>query len=269
MMPGGLKYIGKRTLGWEQPSRAPMADAATPMPTSRRCTAAVYLLRKARVIAELLGGALVENEEVRAGVHASANVWRRQNQRVARRGHDDGVLARDVILGIARVRVRRPRRRGARRLLTDARPSVRYALPVPTPAASCELFSTSMSRNVAGVAAVLAAAWGVGCGARTSLEVGETGTNAGSRDSGKVDGDSGEGASCRPAEILCSGSCVDEQTDPNNCGGCGLVCEVPCKAGHCLVTLASDQHPIAIAVDSKASTGRTVKGAVRMKISGS
>jgi hypothetical protein len=41
------------------------------------------------------------------------------------------------------------------------------------------------------------------------------------------------------------------QTDPNNCGACGVVCAGVCSPGQCLVTLASGQPiPVAIAVDS-------------------
>jgi hypothetical protein len=47
----------------------------------------------------------------------------------------------------------------------------------------------------------------------------------------------------------CSGTCVDEQTDNLNCGGCGLTCSSGCLAGECLVTLASG-HPIFVAVDA-------------------
>ena len=37
----------------------------------------------------------------------------------------------------------------------------------------------------------------------------------------------------------CSGTCVNEQTDSADCGGCGLACSVSCSAGECLVVVAS------------------------------
>ncbi len=50
---------------------------------------------------------------------------------------------------------------------------------------------------------------------------------------------------------MCNGVCVDELTDPGNCGGCAVACAGTCTAGRCLVTLASGLHrPTAIAVDA-------------------
>jgi hypothetical protein len=40
-------------------------------------------------------------------------------------------------------------------------------------------------------------------------------------------------ASCDAGTISCGGKCVDTQTDPNNCGGCGVVCNTQCTAGVC------------------------------------
>jgi hypothetical protein len=37
-------------------------------------------------------------------------------------------------------------------------------------------------------------------------------------------------AHCDPGETCCEQTCVDTQTDPVNCGGCGLVCLVPPNA---------------------------------------
>jgi hypothetical protein len=64
--------------------------------------------------------------------------------------------------------------------------------------------------------------------------------------------DSGDGSSCAPGESRCAGVCVDEQTDPKNCGGCGITCNGTCTAARCLVTIGSDVHDPAygIAVDT-------------------
>jgi len=56
---------------------------------------------------------------------------------------------------------------------------------------------------------------------------------------------------CTCLESTCSGACVDEQTDNNNCGGCGIPCVGMCTEGQCDITLASNQiDPFAIAVDA-------------------
>jgi hypothetical protein len=39
--------------------------------------------------------------------------------------------------------------------------------------------------------------------------------------------------SCDAGQTSCKGSCVDTQTDPNNCGGCGIVCNTQCTGGIC------------------------------------
>jgi sugar lactone lactonase YvrE len=82
---------------------------------------------------------------------------------------------------------------------------------------------------------------------------------------------SAPGCTCPTSRKECGGSCVDTQTDNNNCGRCSAVCAAvspstaqQCSAGHCLVTLASGlSRPHRIAVDSTSvyftcTTGGTV-----------
>jgi len=61
---------------------------------------------------------------------------------------------------------------------------------------------------------------------------------------------------CPQGTTSCAGStgtyCASAQTDPNNCGGCGVTCGGTCSAGRCLVTLASWQFGSQqIAVDTQ------------------
>jgi hypothetical protein len=62
---------------------------------------------------------------------------------------------------------------------------------------------------------------------------------------------SGSEAICACGGVVCAGTCVeDEQTDPNNCGACGVVCPSgPCSQGQCDTTVttgASGNSPIAV-----------------------
>lgn len=63
---------------------------------------------------------------------------------------------------------------------------------------------------------------------------------------------------CPIGKTACSGTCVNLQTDNDNCGICGNACKAafpsvaePCANGRCIVTLASGQtQPLALAVDN-------------------
>jgi len=49
-----------------------------------------------------------------------------------------------------------------------------------------------------------------------------------------------QGSVCPMATIRCAGACVDTQTNPSHCGGCGVVCSLPrataaCVGGRCRV----------------------------------
>jgi hypothetical protein len=58
-------------------------------------------------------------------------------------------------------------------------------------------------------------------------------------------------AQCDASEACCEGQCVDVQDDPNNCGGCGEICETSliaclsnqCINGGCLEVFAEDGEP--------------------------
>jgi hypothetical protein len=41
------------------------------------------------------------------------------------------------------------------------------------------------------------------------------------------------GAECREGALECGGVCVDPASDPDNCGGCGVVCDGACVEGVC------------------------------------
>jgi hypothetical protein len=62
----------------------------------------------------------------------------------------------------------------------------------------------------------------------------------GTPDTGMPGMDSGSSA-CPAGETMCTTGCVNEQTDQNNCGGCGLACAIPCAKGHCVIALAKNQ----------------------------
>jgi hypothetical protein len=106
------------------------------------------------------------------------------------------------------------------------------------------LRGVAMNWGAPSLAAVLVT-FAAACG---GLAIGATGAE---RDAGRegatADGphasqpDSGDGSSCAPGESRCAGVCVDEQTDPKDCGGCGVLCAGQCVDGRCLVTIASMQ----------------------------
>lgn len=68
----------------------------------------------------------------------------------------------------------------------------------------------------------------------------------------QVPGETCSAGKCVCGGLVCNSACVDDQTDVNNCGGCGAVCAGTCAAGRCLVALASNEaSPWGIAVDSQ------------------
>lgn len=80
---------------------------------------------------------------------------------------------------------------------------------------------------------------------------------------------------CPPGLILCGDTCVDEQTDNENCGACGVDCSAgvsadagACTAGRCLVTLAVVDGDVigAFAVDGRSVYWTTLYGGAVMKV---
>ena len=47
-----------------------------------------------------------------------------------------------------------------------------------------------------------------------------------------------DAAACPTGKTSCGNACVDEQTDPSNCGACGNVCPPGCDAGGCISVTA-------------------------------
>src|SRR5579883_1813070 len=111
-----------------------------------------------------------------------------------------------------------------------------------------------VSRMVLRVSLILVTLTGLaaGCGNRSG-GTGDPQTNAGSplapigqanaKDPGKIICANGvcsaplaSGGSCATGLTLCSGVCVNEQSDPNNCGNCGHICNASqvCTLGKCI-----------------------------------
>jgi hypothetical protein len=76
---------------------------------------------------------------------------------------------------------------------------------------------------------------------------------------------------CPSGATGCGAACVDEQTDNDNCGGCGLMCSTTCTAGRCLVTLATSPKfsgDLAIDATSAYWTSLGAGGVLRVSLSG-
>ncbi len=121
---------------------------------------------------------------------------------------------------------------------------------------------------LAGWMLLLAAGVALSCGSRTAV-LGDVGADSGTSSGGSSGGSSGiaapDSGACSAGQALCGGACVDEQTDPAHCGGCGIVCAGTCALGRCLVTLASQVSASSIAVDDTAVYWTTMNGTV-MKV---
>ena len=72
-----------------------------------------------------------------------------------------------------------------------------------------------------------------------------SGSGSGSGSSSGGVGDSGMDApvvACDGGLTSCGGKCVDTGNDPQNCGGCGVVCNTPCVAGVCPLIARRRRH---------------------------
>jgi hypothetical protein len=54
---------------------------------------------------------------------------------------------------------------------------------------------------------------------------------------------------CATGSALCNGTCIDIESNNDDCGGCGLVCSTGCSGGECVTTL-TNVGPAAMAADS-------------------
>lgn len=77
----------------------------------------------------------------------------------------------------------------------------------------------------------------IACGGSDST-IGDGGLfeDTGMQGDGTVGMDGGDGGmmvSCDAGQTACNGTCVDTNTDPMNCGGCGSVCNTTCSKGVC------------------------------------
>jgi hypothetical protein len=93
---------------------------------------------------------------------------------------------------------------------------------------------------------------------------GSAGAGAASGSGAGTGGGVADGTPCPTAQTRCGAACVDEATDSQNCGGCGLACD-NCTNGRCIRILASGQPgPRGLAVTSSevvwANTGETADG---------
>ena len=93
---------------------------------------------------------------------------------------------------------------------------------------SCGSSGTGHGLGVAGMSGGASDLGGGGGGGGLSLNV--AGSPAAAGESGS---DTGNG--CPPYSSFCAGACIPSSVDPNNCGGCGVVCTGAqvCSAGVC------------------------------------
>lgn len=103
---------------------------------------------------------------------------------------------------------------------------------------------------IAGVASLPAAACGGNIATDTAApDAGSAASVDASTVDAKASSDSGivldsggpgvDGSTCASPSVECAGACVDVQTDPANCGGCGVTCGGTCDNAHCLEQLAA------------------------------
>lgn len=75
-------------------------------------------------------------------------------------------------------------------------------------------------------------------GGSAGSDAGTTGNDDGDATAGDDAGDDLPPPECTAPEVVCGQVCADLQTDPNNCGACGVSCVIPeagaaCTAGAC------------------------------------
>lgn len=73
------------------------------------------------------------------------------------------------------------------------------------------------------------------------------------------DDDAGGGPTCNGT--VCGTNCVDTTSDPQNCGGCGVVCDpsATCTSGQCTSTQTSNEPPQGTCDHSLCSSGTSLE----------
>lgn len=100
----------------------------------------------------------------------------------------------------------------------------------------------------AALLAAVALAPGCATGGSTDTTSG-SGDDGGALESGVADGP--VSTTCGAPKTMCGTACVNENTDPNNCGSCGKVCSAPlmCANGVCAYSCPASQTICGVPVD--------------------
>jgi hypothetical protein len=86
------------------------------------------------------------------------------------------------------------------------------------------------------IASLTLAAWLAGCSAEVAQPPEDAGDSGSSTSAEGGDSGASAEAGCPGTLLSCPAGCVDPQTDPKNCGGCGQLCNAlqSCVGGSCV-----------------------------------